>query len=101
MNEKKLSHLFAAARRSPAPDSSPEFAAAVLRAVRRLPPERRPAAVSIFDQLNAWFPRVALAAAALIVLCVAVELGDTTTTPSSGDDSTAEPSQAFFNVEDI
>ena len=70
MTEKKLNHLFEQARNESAPPVPPDFAAGVLRAVRREPSPRAPAPASIFDQLNFLFPRLALAAAAVIVLCV-------------------------------
>ena len=102
MNQKKMEQLFAAARRSKAPEPPADFAADVLRAVRHLPQDRQTAGGGVLEQLNSWFPRVALAAAALIVLCVALEVGYTaggSTEP--GDDGSTEPAQAFFSVEDL
>jgi hypothetical protein len=107
MNDKKLQSLFGAARRSAAPTPPADFAADVLRAVRQLPPSRPTAAPGIFDQLNAWFPRLAIAAFALIVLCLALDLGDTVSGAGAGksasadDEDTSQPSQSFFNVEDV
>ncbi len=62
MNENKLKQLFAAARRSSAPPPPPDFAEDVLRAARQLPRNARalPYEANIFEQLNSWFPRVAL-----------------------------------------
>ncbi len=102
MNEKKLQQLFAAARRSKAPEPPAEFAADVLRMARQTPRDRHEPARGVLEQLNSWFPRVALAAAAVIVLCMALELGYTAGgSTASGDDGTADSSQAFYNVEDL
>ena len=75
MNNRKLSQLFVSARNETAPAPPEDFAADVLRAIRREPPIAAPAARSVFDQLNLWFPRLALAASAVIVLCVAADYG--------------------------
>ena len=69
MNHRKLKQLFASARQETAPAPPEDFAADVLRAIRREPPVAAPETISIFDQLNLWFPRLALAASAVIVLC--------------------------------
>lgn len=74
MNEKKLKQLFAAARNETAPAPPESFAAGVLRAVRREPVAGYAKILSLSDQLNRLFPRIALAAAAIIVLCVAADL---------------------------
>jgi len=74
MNERKLKQLFISARQEAAPAPPEDFAEDVLRAVHREPPAT-PETISIFDQLNLWFPRVALAASAAIVLCVALDYG--------------------------
>ena len=101
MNEKKLQQLFAAARRSKAPAPSADFAADVLRMARQMPRDQQEPARGVLEQLNSWFPRVALAAAAVIVLCVALELGYSATASASGDDGTVDSSQAFYSVEDL
>jgi hypothetical protein len=75
MNERKLKQLFAAARNEPAPAPSEEFAADVLRAIRRERQTPGPGTVSLFDQLNWLFPRLAWAAAAVMVLSVAADYG--------------------------
>lgn len=72
MNEKNLNRLFALARGERPPAPSADFAGAVLRAIRREPmPARR--GHSLWDQLEAWFPRVAAAAAGIIILCAAAD----------------------------
>jgi hypothetical protein len=75
MNDRKLKQLFAAARRETASAPPEGFTADVMRAIRHEPPAAVPEAISIFDQLNLWFPRLALAASAVIVLCVAADYG--------------------------
>jgi hypothetical protein len=75
MNERKLKQLFAAARNEPAPVPSEEFAADVLRAVRRERQTPAPETISLFDQLNRLFPRLAWAAAVVMVLSVAADYG--------------------------
>ncbi len=73
MSPKNLNSLFTSARREAAPAPPPDFAARVLTTVRR--EAQSPAApLSLLDQLDRLVPRLALAAAALIVLCVAAEL---------------------------
>jgi hypothetical protein len=74
MNDRKLKQLFASARKATAPTPPADFAADVLRMIRHEPPAA-PATISIFDQLNLWFPRLALAASAVIVLCLAADWG--------------------------
>jgi hypothetical protein len=74
MNNRKLKQLFAAARKETAPAPAEDFAADVLHIIRREPPTT-PEAFLIFDQLNLWFPRIALAASAVIVLCFALDYG--------------------------
>jgi len=102
MNEKKLKQLFSAARREPAPAPNPDFAADVLRSVRQEAQSKSPDQFSIFDQLNRWFPRAALAAAAVIVLCVAADYGLTAAgLPELSDSVSQASSQLFFDVEDL
>lgn len=71
MNDRKLRKLFEAARSEPQPTPSADFAAEALRAIRR---GRWPQPPSLFDELNALFPRLAWSAAVVIALCVAVDL---------------------------
>jgi hypothetical protein len=75
MNEQKLEKLFAAARNETAPAPSADFAADVLRAVRREKPIPSAETFSMFDQLNSLFPKLACAAALVIVLGVAADFG--------------------------
>jgi hypothetical protein len=75
MNDRKLRRLFALARRKAAPTPPGDFATDVLRAIRREPPVVAPGTRSIFDQLNLWFPRLALAASGVIVACTALDYG--------------------------
>jgi hypothetical protein len=102
MNEKKLKQLIASARNEAAPVASPDFPADVLRAVRREPPFLPPAPITLWDHLNALFPRVALAAAAVIVLCVAADYGLTAAgLPGLSDGAAQITSQLLFNSDDL
>jgi hypothetical protein len=71
MNNKKLNQLFEAAKKETAASPTEGFDLVVMRQIRRNP-ARLP--FSIFDQLGQWYPRLALAAGTIIVLCVAAEL---------------------------
>jgi hypothetical protein len=73
MNERKLKMLFAAARKEISPAPPEDFAGDVLRAIRN--ESKIPEAYSIFDQLNLLFPRIALTAVAIILLCLAADYG--------------------------
>ena len=102
MNENKLKQLFASARNETAPAASPDFAADVLRAVRREPVPGPAESFSLWEHLNALFPRLALAAAAVIILCVAADWGLTAAgVPGIGDCATQLTSQFLFNSEDL
>ena len=86
MNKRKLNQLFELVRNEPAPAPPEDFAADVLRAIHHEPRATAPETLSIFDQLNLLFPRIAFAAATVIVLCVAVDLGLTAAgLPGLGD----------------
>jgi anti-sigma-K factor RskA len=98
MNEKKLKQLFDAARQDAAPAAPADFAADVLRAVYRAPPPMPAEASSVLEQLNGWFPRVGLAAAAIIVLCVAADWSLTAAgLPGVGEGAAQATSQYLFN----
>lgn len=96
-----MNQLFAAARQESAPVPPADFAADVLHAVRRepaLPPET----FSIFDELNGLFPRLALAAAVLIVLCLAADLGLTAAgLPEVGDGAAQAAAPFLLNAEEL
>jgi hypothetical protein len=99
MNEKKLKQLFESARREPSPAPPMDFATDVLRAVRQMPAAKLKEQFSIFDQLNLWFPRLALVAAAVIILSVAVDYGLTAAgLPELGDGTTQATSQFIFDT---
>jgi hypothetical protein len=86
MNDNKLKQLFESARRELPTVPPPDFSADVLRAVRREPQAKLKEQFSIFDQLNLLFPRIALAAAAVVILCVAADWGLTAAgLPDLGD----------------
>jgi len=70
MNDDKLQKLFRSARNEPAPAGPENFDQRVVRAIRRDMP---PAPATLFDQLGALFPRLALASLLVIGLCVALD----------------------------
>jgi len=85
-SERKWKRLLAAARNEPAPAPPEDFAADVVRAIRCAIPVAAPEALSLFDQLNLLFPRLAWAAAAVIALSLAADWGLTAAgLPGLGD----------------
>lgn len=102
MMEKKLTKLFAAARNLSAPAPSAEFAADVMRVAQREPRPGLAASGSIWEHLNGWFPRLALTAAAVILLCLAADWGVTAAgLPGISDGAAQVTSQYLFNAEDL
>lgn len=86
MNERKWKQLFVAARNEAAPAPSADFEAGMLHAIRGERRTETPEMLSIFDQLNLLFPRLAWAAAATIALSVAADWGLTAAgVPGLGD----------------
>jgi anti-sigma-K factor RskA len=101
MNESKLKQLLAAARNEPPTAPPDDFATRVQRAVDR-ESRPRPATPAFWDHLNAWFPRVALGAAAVIALCVAADWGLTAAgLPDLGDGAAQLSAQYLFDSEDL
>jgi hypothetical protein len=97
MNEHKLRKLFTAARNEPAPAPSADFMVDVLRVVRHEKQIVSPEAFSVFDQLNQLFPKLAWAAAIVMVLGVATDFGLTAAgIPSLGDGVSQISSQWLF-----
>ena len=76
MNE-KLNQLFAAVKRETPAAPAEGFASLVMQQIQRNPAHTE---LSISDLLGMWFPRLAVAAAALIALCV---IGDYVTSSNS------------------
>jgi hypothetical protein len=102
MNGKKLRQLFESARQAASPVPPQGFAAGVLRAAGREPVPESAGSISLLDHLNSLFPRVALAAMALIILCALAEFGLTASSlPGVEDGASQVSSQYFFNVEDL
>jgi hypothetical protein len=102
MNEKKLKQLFEAARKEAAPVPPADFAADLLRAVHREPAVRPAGSDSVLDQLNRWFPRLALASAAIIIICVAADYGLTSAgLPELGDGAAQISSQFDLNEDGL
>jgi len=75
MNKRKLNQLFELARRQPAPAPPEDFAADVLRAVRHEPAVDGAEATSMGDRLIRLFPQIVWAAAAVIILCIGLDVG--------------------------
>jgi hypothetical protein len=71
MKEWKIQRLVRAARQEQAPEVPFNFERSVLSAIRQS--ERGNSVLSIFDQLNGLFPRLAAAALIVIAACVATD----------------------------
>lgn len=86
MKDKKLNQLFAAARRETPPAVPAGFAERVQHSLEQSGISNAPVVVSFLDQLNRNFTRYAVSAAAMIMLCAALELGQSYTSDTSVDD---------------
>jgi hypothetical protein len=93
MNSEKLGQLFRAARDETPSTPAEDFDLRVLQQIRRNPAREE---LSVFDQLTAWFPRIALAAAAMIALCVASEFIFSREVPSLADSASQLSEQWVF-----
>jgi len=96
MDENKLTRLFAAARNESAPAPPDGFAAEFLRLLGRELRSGPSATASLWDQLDALFPRLALAAAVVIVLCLAADWGVTAAGLPGISDGTAQVATQYF-----
>jgi len=85
MDENKLDKLFAAARRETPPSVPANFAERVQRELSQAV-QGAPVVVGFVDQLNRNFTRYAVAAAAMIAICIAVEIGQSFSHEPSIDD---------------
>lgn len=90
MNDKKLNQLFDVARREKPAAPAEGFEQLVMQQIQRNPARVE---LTISDVLNLWFPRLAVAAAALIALCV---IGEYTASGPSLTDSALQLSDQFF-----
>ncbi len=79
MNDGKLKQLFAAAKRETPAGPAEGFERLVMQQIQRNPAR---AELSISDLLGMWFPRLAVAAAALIALCVIGDFVSSSNSPS-------------------
>ena len=70
MNNDKIQKLFNSARKEEAPRPDGDFSAQVMRAVRS---EAAPEPASVWGEVGELFPRLAVAAALVIGLCVAAD----------------------------
>jgi hypothetical protein len=91
MNE-KLHQLFAAARSERPAAPSEGFASLVMNQIQRNPARRE---LSMSDMLGMWFPRLAVAAAAVIALCVIGDFVSSSNAPSLSENA-AQLSDQFF-----
>lgn len=102
MNENKLNKLFAAAKGDIGPKVPADFAENVARAAGSLSPLKSMEPVSVWDQLNSLFPRIGLAAAVVIVLCLAADWSLTAAgLPGVNDGAAQVTSQYLFTPEDL
>jgi hypothetical protein len=90
MNNEKLNRLFNTARGETPAAPAEGFEALVMRQIQRDPAR---AELSISDVLGLWFPRLAVAAAAIIAVCV---IGDFMSSGPSLTDSAAQLSVQYF-----
>ena len=70
MNNRKLRELFRVAKKEKRAAPTEGFELLVMQQIRRNPARTQ---LSITDVLGQWYPRLALAAAAVIALCVVSE----------------------------
>ena len=97
MNKRKLKQLFEAARKE-APVPPPEgFDLLVMQSVRLDAGVARRGPASILDHLNLLFPRVAWAAVALILICVAGDFVSAELSPSLSDSVAQISEQTSFS----
>jgi hypothetical protein len=102
MNDSKLKRLFASARRESPPEPSREFASDVLRAIRRDSAASPTQPFDLVEQLNYLFTHLVWAAAAVILLCLAADLGLTAAGWPGMGEGTAQISSSFlFIPEDL
>lgn len=79
MNDHKLNQLFRALKRATPPAPPEGLDLLVMQQIRRNPAR---AELTISDLLGHWFPRLALAAVAVIALCIAGDFVYSTNGPS-------------------
>ena len=79
MNERKLNQLFTAAKSEPPAAPNEGFAFLVMQQIQRNPARTE---LSVSDVLGLWFPRLAVAAAAVIAMCVIGEVVFSSSAPS-------------------
>lgn len=91
MNDRKLNQLFSAAKSESPAVPNEGFAFLVMRQIQRNP--ARPE-LSISDMLGQWFPRLAVAAAAVIAICVLGDMVISSNAPSLSE-SAAQLSESL------
>lgn len=92
MNDNRLNQLFAATKGEAPAAPSEGFDLLVMQQIRRNPAR---AELTISDVLGMWFPRLAVAAAAIIALCIAGDLVSSSNGPSLSV-TAAQLSEQFY-----
>jgi len=95
MNE-KLNRLFAAAKRETPAAPTEGFASLVMQQIQRNPAR---AELSISDLLGRWYPRLAIAAAAVIALCVIGDFVSSSNAPSLSESAAQLSDSGLFLAE--
>jgi hypothetical protein len=93
MKKDKLEELLRAAGTESLPAAPADFEGDVMRAIRAQP---RHQPVSLFDQLDALFPRLATASVVVIACCGLLVLGSAAFGESSLTDKVTELSEQWF-----
>jgi hypothetical protein len=93
MKKNKLDELFRAARTEPLPAAPADFEGDVIRAIQAQPHPKTP---SLFDQLDALFPRLAIASTAVIACCALLVLGSAAFGESNLADKVTELSEQWL-----
>ena len=89
MKDSKIDRLLGSAAKDNSPPVPEDFATRVMRQVHR--PDKVES-VSILDQINTWYPRLALGAGLAIAICLLAELGLSALEPDSLSENVAQAS---------
>jgi hypothetical protein len=92
MNDQRLNQLFRAAKKETSAAPAEGFDLLVMQQIRRDPTRHE---LTVSDVLGMWFPRLALAAAAVIALCAVGDYVSSSSAPNLTD-SAAQLSEQFL-----
>jgi hypothetical protein len=92
MNDHKLNQLFRVLKRSTPPAPAEGLDQLVMQRIRRNPARSE---ITLSDVLGRWFPRLALAAVAVIALCIAGDFAYSTNGPSLSESAAQLSIQEF------